>query len=523
MMAPVNLNYQVIWTPPSAASRVHARPAKRSLPSCPSPQRHFSESPKEGPVGKAGAVRSNSPAVPGISFDEPICIFSDPDLELDDIGGHDGAADGGPDASQSDDTLLSLKTLVESVMREQPSHKSSVARPDVLSDDSGTHKGDEDTCRPASSTGRACQEESMASTEPSISSPASLSHLSPAPSLTTPPTPCTLHDNDVSLGFDSTSCPIDPALTGCLGQADNITEAPGAYSLKQHPCALEGLGTELSGCGPDGTTDESSMCTIWARRRAGEECRPSDTEDGGKDTSEDGEWPGKESPWADEEAPDHVNGIGVRGDEGCCRLVSGNQKQRHDDCRTGENADAEQPPRKRRKVGRPTGSMLSPPVSTSTGVETDDAPGIAEFEEWALQNVLLKRIMVDGVATFQLQFDWNLCTAHVGSHAINAPIISSFPAWRFVLPRLLVNLPQRRPRTHPGLLPEPILHDSLARWLADPERSEWSRGDKLDLTFIACVCHDLGTRTRHNAPHRFKVEGADGQCPPPVIVRVSCG
>ena len=181
---------------------------------------------------------------------------------------------------------------------------------------------------------------------------------------------------------------------------------PGVYTPKQPPCALEG---ELSGREPDGTSDEPSMCTTGAGRGARGDCRSSDIEFGRKHPSEE-EWPGQELPCF--EAPRDGNAIGAGKDEGCCHLLSVDQRHRHDHCLTGETADAEQPPRKRRKVGRPTRSMPTPPASTSTGVETDDASGLAEFEEWALQNAFLKRIMVDGVATFQLQFDWNICTAH---------------------------------------------------------------------------------------------------------------
>jgi hypothetical protein len=49
---------------------------------------------------------------------------------------------------------------------------------------------------------------------------------------------------------------------------------------------------------------------------------------------------------------------------------------------------------------------MSPP-------STDDINGVrAEFEEWALQNVRLKRTIVNDRATFQLQFDWDLCVKH---------------------------------------------------------------------------------------------------------------
>ncbi|RYP25339.1 hypothetical protein DL767_008434 [Monosporascus sp. MG133] len=36
----------------------------------------------------------------------------------------------------------------------------------------------------------------------------------------------------------------------------------------------------------------------------------------------------------------------------------------------------------------------------------------AKFEEWPLGNAVLKRILVDGVATFQLEFSLNACANH---------------------------------------------------------------------------------------------------------------
>ena len=36
----------------------------------------------------------------------------------------------------------------------------------------------------------------------------------------------------------------------------------------------------------------------------------------------------------------------------------------------------------------------------------------AAFDEWALQDVILKRTIMNGRATFQFQFDWDLCMKH---------------------------------------------------------------------------------------------------------------
>ncbi len=37
---------------------------------------------------------------------------------------------------------------------------------------------------------------------------------------------------------------------------------------------------------------------------------------------------------------------------------------------------------------------------------------MAKFEEWPLKDAVLKRAMVNGLATFQLQFTWDPCAEH---------------------------------------------------------------------------------------------------------------
>jgi hypothetical protein len=36
----------------------------------------------------------------------------------------------------------------------------------------------------------------------------------------------------------------------------------------------------------------------------------------------------------------------------------------------------------------------------------------AAFDEWVLQDVILKRTLMNGKATFQFHFDWDLCMRH---------------------------------------------------------------------------------------------------------------
>jgi hypothetical protein len=60
----------------------------------------------------------------------------------------------------------------------------------------------------------------------------------------------------------------------------------------------------------------------------------------------------------------------------------------------------------------------SPPSSHISEEAGEVADGIvAMFEEWPLDNVVLKRVIENGRATFQLQFTWDLHAKHVhGSH-----------------------------------------------------------------------------------------------------------
>ncbi|KAK3897427.1 hypothetical protein C8A05DRAFT_19809, partial [Staphylotrichum tortipilum] len=72
---------------------------------------------------------------------------------------------------------------------------------------------------------------------------------------------------------------------------------------------------------------------------------------------------------------------------------------------------AQQGPKRRqsqRRVSNPQSSGAS-----ALGEETPEA-AFASFEEWPLEAVL-KRVWVDGAATFQVEFTWNPCTIH-GRH-----------------------------------------------------------------------------------------------------------
>jgi hypothetical protein len=65
----------------------------------------------------------------------------------------------------------------------------------------------------------------------------------------------------------------------------------------------------------------------------------------------------------------------------------------------------------RKRSGRR--SIPSPPSSQGSGDEEVRVQvPTAKFEEWALEDVVLKRVTANGLATFQLQFVWDSCVNH---------------------------------------------------------------------------------------------------------------
>ncbi|KAH7117502.1 hypothetical protein EDB81DRAFT_916393 [Dactylonectria macrodidyma] len=72
------------------------------------------------------------------------------------------------------------------------------------------------------------------------------------------------------------------------------------------------------------------------------------------------------------------------------------------------HATRQRPPNTTRSVPSdrtPVPRMLSPSSSYTTSDDSDTGHDFATFQEWQLDNVILKRVVLDGVATFQLQFD----------------------------------------------------------------------------------------------------------------------
>ncbi|KAH7119374.1 hypothetical protein B0J13DRAFT_568739, partial [Dactylonectria estremocensis] len=60
----------------------------------------------------------------------------------------------------------------------------------------------------------------------------------------------------------------------------------------------------------------------------------------------------------------------------------------------------------------PTTRMLGPFSSYTTSDDSDTGHDFATCQEWQLDNVILKRVVLNGVATFQLQFGWDMCSKY---------------------------------------------------------------------------------------------------------------
>ncbi|KAF4452883.1 hypothetical protein F53441_4355 [Fusarium austroafricanum] len=56
--------------------------------------------------------------------------------------------------------------------------------------------------------------------------------------------------------------------------------------------------------------------------------------------------------------------------------------------------------------------LLSPTASYAGSVPSDATAFLAQFQEWQLENVSMKRIIENGKTTFQFQFEWPLCANH---------------------------------------------------------------------------------------------------------------
>lgn len=263
-------------------------------------------------------------------------------------------------------------------------------------------------------------------------------------------TPITTPDENILSDYSNGLYPIDPALIGpainCastwypLIDLDSAPDASDTVSHESFPFSRDGPDVALNGYASDGAANFSTASTL-PRRAVRSKSNPDEIRECLEVVANPDQRLRKRFSLANKEAL-HVASDGSRAKADGHHpaliygpnLLSGNQLV--DD-------SVEQPPPKRRKVERsskddkdrdeesrsrccpiedtirtepctstPPLSIPDSPVAGTSTIDSQDNAGLAEFGEWPLHNVLLKRVTLNGVATFQLQFDWNLCATH---------------------------------------------------------------------------------------------------------------
>ncbi|KAG4258982.1 hypothetical protein FPRO03_13204 [Fusarium proliferatum] len=71
--------------------------------------------------------------------------------------------------------------------------------------------------------------------------------------------------------------------------------------------------------------------------------------------------------------------------------------------------------------------LLSRTASHPRSVSSDASAFLAQFQEWRLENVSMKRITENGKTTFQFQFEWPLCTNHPHATSVSPDSARSIP------------------------------------------------------------------------------------------------
>ncbi|CZR35900.1 uncharacterized protein FPRO_03840 [Fusarium proliferatum ET1] len=72
-----------------------------------------------------------------------------------------------------------------------------------------------------------------------------------------------------------------------------------------------------------------------------------------------------------------------------------------------------------RERGTPALGLLSRASSHARSIPSDASAFVAQFQEWQLENVSMKRITENGKTTFQFQFEWPLCANHPHATSMN--------------------------------------------------------------------------------------------------------
>lgn len=250
---------------------------------------------------------------------------------------------------------------------------------------------------------------SAESTIPSLASPF---HSPPTPGSSRASTPGV--SSRVNMSFKRPSYDLEPMQidSSPLATDDSI-------NTLRHPSQVQ---SQLL----DGSEVEPNICVQIGDKSMGARLSPSSTRRRVRPTILN-----EKSQWRDGVDSHEQDGVNRPSDTEYCPSSTDDENVGNDYHGTDEDEEFQQGSRKRRKFGKSSVRPRSPskrncpdtPIrenrlrdifpSAMSPPSTDDIDGVrAEFEEWALQNASLKRAIMNDRATFQLQFDWDLCVKH---------------------------------------------------------------------------------------------------------------
>ncbi|TWU70856.1 hypothetical protein ED733_000647 [Metarhizium rileyi] len=389
-----NLDYQVFWKPRSVVRNADAD--RQQSPASSASQR---QSPSTGlryapmrQIDNFTAEVSPSPGLPASNCDA-IYISDDGTAEISDIA----SVDDNLEHAQLDCTLPSVEALAASI-KEQAQDADGISEYNRQAFCDNNHNPTSFPAMPAHQEAR--QSPSAASAASAASSVESPGHSSRStPASTRASTPAVSQLDAESFVNNKPSCDVGSTQTIC----SPITTSHNVNASRE-PSPVQSQLPDGSIVEPDvhGRITDNSTEGVSSIRRVGRRIR-----------RERLNTPLQSHVESDIYRQERVS---IQSDTEYSPLSTDDEGGGDDYQPSDEDEGSQQGSRKRRKCSTPLrpkprgkGDLLVPSMSVPS--TEDDGMG-AEFDEWPLQNVLLKRTLFNGRATFQLQFDWDICTKH---------------------------------------------------------------------------------------------------------------
>ncbi|KAK3177847.1 hypothetical protein K4F52_009399 [Lecanicillium sp. MT-2017a] len=397
MASQVNLDYQTIWTPCRVGIRLSSQSStSQRRPVSPYPEHAYLSKVEDAPAEEAP---STSQAL--ASGNEGLIYISD-----------DAASDIDEASCDRplDETLPSIKAIVQSLPEETGATDSTDEDREQRSNCEDEHEATHRSAAPPPEDKQVNESPRSSFSEPAASQLTGASSLTPSAHAATPTsTPSTSRTNSPSpqpRSWDAistqTSCTSMSATDGGATKTD-IRTPTHTYSLDKPE----------SDSPTPGSICEKSIPNKPLMRHSRRRPRSRTISEASH-----GHYTEQSSA---------VDVVRVSDDAEYCLSTDHETEGDSDD----QFSDVERLSRKRRKRGTVSRITRSPSEGSahSASAHCERAAGLASpatseradnltesteaaFDEWVLQDVVLKRTIMNGKATFQFQFDWDLCTEH---------------------------------------------------------------------------------------------------------------